>query len=237
DARIQKPRIHLREGTLLATTGGLLRASGLAHERLRRTGVRTPLGEVVVARLAEAGIVELAGPSAAADVCAVSEAMEELGAEQVLIDGAIDRRAASAPEVADGLVMATGVVLGSELEQVVARTVEAVELARLPTLAPEGPAGERASGLGAGPGGHLSALIGADGEVRELPARFALSADERQLGELLDGHAAGSLLLIGGALPGRLLDALLALARRRREPPTVLVGDPTRVFLGEHGVA
>ena len=36
--------------------------------------------------------------------------MAELGAEQVLIDGAIDRRAASSPAVADGLVMATGAV-------------------------------------------------------------------------------------------------------------------------------
>ena len=93
DARIQKPRIDLRKGTLVATTAGLLRASGLAHERLRQTGLRTPLGEVVVARLAGAGIVEVAGPGAAADVRAVSEAMEQLGAERVLIDGAIDRRA------------------------------------------------------------------------------------------------------------------------------------------------
>ena len=70
--------------------------------------MRTPLGEVVLARLSEPGDVEVAGPSAAADMRAVSDAMLELGAEQVLIDGAIDRRAASSPAVADGLVMATG---------------------------------------------------------------------------------------------------------------------------------
>ena len=103
DARIDKPRVRLAAGSLVATTGELLRASGVAHERLAQTGVRTPLGEVVMARLSEAGTVEVAGPSAAADVRAVSDAMVELGAEQVLIDGAIDRRAASSPAVADGL--------------------------------------------------------------------------------------------------------------------------------------
>src|SRR5277367_885417 len=55
DARIEKPRLNLADGSLVATTGDLLRSSGLAHERLQRTGMRTPLGEVVVARLSEAG--------------------------------------------------------------------------------------------------------------------------------------------------------------------------------------
>src|SRR5438132_7683156 len=45
DARIAKPRVHLREGSLVASTGELLSASGVAHERLAQTGVRTPLGE------------------------------------------------------------------------------------------------------------------------------------------------------------------------------------------------
>ncbi len=40
-----------------------------------------------------------------------------LGAEQVLIDGAIDRRAASSPAVADGLVMATGAVLNEDIDR------------------------------------------------------------------------------------------------------------------------
>ena len=80
DARIAKPRIKLQAGSLVASTGALLRASGVAHERLAQTGVRTPLGEVVVARLSEPGTVEVAGPSAAEDVRAVSDAMVEHGA-------------------------------------------------------------------------------------------------------------------------------------------------------------
>ena len=63
DARIEKPRVKLQAGSLVATTGALLRASSVAHERLGQTGVRTPLGEVVLARLSEAGTVEVAGPS------------------------------------------------------------------------------------------------------------------------------------------------------------------------------
>ena len=236
DARIEKPRVALAAGSLLATTDELLRASGLPYELLSATEARTPLGRVLVVRLQRAGIVEVAGPSAAQQVRAVSELMLHHDADQVLIDGAIDRRAASAPEVCDGLIMATGAVLGSELEQVVARTAEAVELARLPLLGGDGQAVGRARALAEGHGGHLSALVTADGRVQELPARFALRADGAELAELLPEQAAGSYLLIGGALPESLLEALLELRRRHRELPVVIVGDPTRVFLTSHGV-
>ncbi|HUH79723.1 MAG TPA: hypothetical protein VLZ06_00220 [Solirubrobacteraceae bacterium] len=236
DARIEKPRVALAAGSLLATTDELLRASGLPYELLSATEARTPLGRVLVVRLEGAGIVEVAGPSASQQVRAVSEVMLDGGAEQVLIDGAIDRRAASAPEVCDGLVMATGAVLGSELEQVVTRTAEAVELARLPLLDGGNEAAGRARSLAEGHGGHLSALIAADGAVQELPARFALRADGAALASLLPERAAGSYLLIGGALPEGLLEALVELRRRHRELPVVIVHDPTRVFLTGHGV-
>ncbi len=236
DARIEKPRVALATGSLLATTDELLRASGLPYELLSATESRTPLGQVLVVRLKGAGIVEVAGPSASQQVRAVGELMLQNDADQVLIDGAIDRRAASAPEVCDGLIMATGAVLGSELEQVVERTAEAVELARLPLLAGDGPAAGRARELAESHGGHFSGIVTADGSVQELPARFALRADGAALAELLPEQAAGSYLLIGGALPERLLEALLELRRRRRELPAIVVHDPTRVFVNSHGI-
>ena len=97
DARIAKPRVRLQAGSLLASTDELLRASGLAHEVLEQTDARTPLGRVLIARLQQAGPVEVAGPSAAVQVREAADAMLAHGAEQVLIDGAIDRRAASSP--------------------------------------------------------------------------------------------------------------------------------------------
>src|SRR5277367_271885 len=43
DSRIEKPRVRLGTGSLVATTDGLLRASNLPYETLENTGVRTPL--------------------------------------------------------------------------------------------------------------------------------------------------------------------------------------------------
>jgi hypothetical protein len=211
DRRIEKPRIELAAGSLVATTDGLLRASGLPHELLERTGVRTPLGEVLIARLKTRGPIEVAGPSAAADVRAVSDAMLAHGAEQALIDGAIDRRAASSPDVADGLIVSTGAILSEQIEQVVAKTKDAIDLVRLPQA-------------------HETQ----DGSLT-LPPQFALAGDEAHVAELLDANPAAGRLIVTGALPDTFLRALLHAAHRRRRQLVVVVSDSTRVFLSDHG--
>ncbi len=209
DARIDKPRIHLQAGSLVASTGALLRASGLAHERLALTGMRTPLGEVVIAKLAEPGIIEVAGPSSAADVLSVSETMTEHGAEQVLIDGAIDRRAASSPAVADGLVMATGAILGEDIEQVITVTKNAVDLVRLPR---------------------------SDEAEVSLPGRLVLNGEPGEIAALLTEHPRASTFLVEGALSERFLEGLLsARPQRAGRELKIVAGDPTKVFLSRRG--
>ncbi len=231
DARIEKPRVQLAAGSLVATTAAMLRASGVAYEQLRRTGMRTPLGEVVIAALAEEGTIEVAGPSAAADVRGVSEEMAVLGAERVLIDGAIDRRAASSPEVSDGLVMATGAVLDEDIERVVAITRDAVELVRLPRA---GEPDEQESGAG----GSLDSGS-TDGEGRErlvLDRGLVLAAEPAAISRLLGEHPGASTLLVEGSLGERFLEGLIAARRERAgRELRLVVSDPTRVFLSRHG--
>ncbi|HEX8715166.1 MAG TPA: hypothetical protein VF706_06310 [Solirubrobacteraceae bacterium] len=212
DARIEKPSVELQAGDLVASTGALLSASALEHERIEQTGVRTPLGEVVIARLRERGDVEVAGPSAAADVRAVAERMLALGAEQVLIDGAIDRRAASSPAVADGLVMATGAILGDRLEDVVEMTRDAVDLVR------------------------LAASDADDDALETLPRRLVLTADAGEIAALLRERPDASAFAVDGALGERFLDGLLAArGERAGRELRIVAGDPTRVFLSQRG--
>jgi hypothetical protein len=210
DSQIEKPLIRLPGGSLVATTDSLLRASGIPHELLEETAVRTPLGRVVIARLRGPGAIEVAGPSASEQVRAVAEAILGYGAAQVLIDGAIDRRAASSPAVADGLVMSTGAVLSEDIADVVSQTRDAVELVRLP------PAGDMARALA-------------------LPPHFALTAEGQQIAQLLDENPSVERLTIAGALPDRFLHALVHALARRRRAIAVVVGDPTKVFLSKQG--
>lgn len=221
DARIDKPRILLQAGNLVASTDALLRSSGVPHERLAQTGVRTPLGEVVIARLSEQGAVEVAGPSAAEDVREVGDAMIGFGAEHVLIDGAIDRRAASSPAVADGLVLATGAVLGEDIDGVVEATKDAVDLIRLPVTG---------DSLADTPTDRSEEHI-------TLPGRLVLNAEPTEIAMLLRERPSVSTFLIDGALGERFLEGLLAArAERAGRELRIVVGDPTKVFLSRRGL-
>jgi hypothetical protein len=225
DARIDKPRIMLAAGGLVASTDALLRASGVAHERLVQTGVRTPLGEVLIARLSEQGAVEVAGPSAGEDLRVVSDAMSAFGAEQVLIDGAIDRRAASSPAVADGLVMATGAVLGEEIEAVVAATKDAVDLVRLPV-----------AGLPVASEALADASVDGGKELLTLERGLVLNAEPAEIAALLRKHPQASTFRVDGALSQRFLDGLLAARTERAgRELRIVAGDPTKVFLTHRG--
>jgi hypothetical protein len=227
DFRIEKPAVNLWAGSLVATTDELLGASGIPHELLERTNVRTPLGRVLIARLRGAGAIEVAGPSASAEVRTVSDAMLAHGAEQVLIDGAVDRRAASSPEVSDGLLMCTGAVLSSEIGEVVERTREAVALVRLPALGDA--EAERAARAG------RSVLIAAEGEPVELPPRFALTGEAAAIARLLADHPNARRLVLAGALPEAFLAELARAAHRGGRTLEVVVGDATKIFLNERG--
>jgi hypothetical protein len=233
DIRIEKPRVELCAGSLVATTDALLRAGAIPHELVLETGVRTPLGRVLIARLLAQGTIEVAGPSAAADVREVCDAMLAHGAEQVLIDGAIDRRAASSPAVSDGLVMSTGAALHEEIELLVARTRDAVELVRLPELH-EPRVRELAQAAAA------SMLVGEAGEEPlTLHPRFALTSTAPDIAQLLRARPGASHLLVQGALCEPFLAELLR-ARGSSpaggpEPLVLVVADPTKVFLTDHG--
>jgi hypothetical protein len=227
DFRIAKPRVALLAGDLIATTDALLAASELPYELIEETDVRTPLGRVRVARLQAGGELEVAGPSSGEQLREVCESMLAHGAARTLIDGAIDRRAPASPRVADGLVLATGAVLGATLEEVVLATRRAVELVRLPVLA----AAEAATlGRFARPGAG-GAIVADDGKVSELPARYALTAGRAELELLLDANPDARRIVLAGAVTEAFLTDLAAALRARRRELALTASDPTHIFL------
>jgi hypothetical protein len=221
DDAIAKPPIRLPAMALVATTEPLLERSEVRAEVAMRTEHRTPLGRVVVARLLERGTVEVAGPTAVQDVGEVVETMRRLGAERLLVDGSIDRRAGASPRLADGVVMSTGAVLSADLDQLVRRTKAAVELL---TLAAVGDAELRARATAL----DRSALLLDSGQ--SIPLEPAIVHDRVEaVVPLLRGRADVRAVVVRGAVTEPLLDQLGRV--RRTAPLIVIADDATRVFL------
>ena len=134
---LAKPRIAPPRGTLVATTQGSLDRSGYAMEILEELPYHTPLGRVLIGVAGGDGQVEVSGPTTLAEVRATVERLQALGAEQVLVDGAINRLGSASPRVTDGVVVATGGMVADTLDEVVAVTTATLDMLTLPTVSEE----------------------------------------------------------------------------------------------------
>ena len=131
---LAKPRISPPPGTLIATTQGSLERSHYAMEVLEELPFHTPLGRVVIGRAGTGGEVEVSGPTTLAELHITIERLQAHGAEQVLVDGAINRIGSASPRVSDGVVLATGGMVGDTLDDVLETTAAAVDMLMLPAV-------------------------------------------------------------------------------------------------------
>ena len=146
--------------------------------------------------------------------------MWSFGAEQVLIDGAIDRRAASSPAVADGLVIATGAILDEEMDEDVAATKDAVDLVTLPVAR-----GRRVT---------RESVVGE--EHLTLERGLVLNAEPAEIAALLRGHPRARARSTSTAHSASVFSTACS-------PPgpskplrlRIVASDPTKVFLSHRG--
>jgi hypothetical protein len=131
---LAKPSIAPPEGTLVATTRGSLERSHYAMEILEELPFHTPLGRVVIGRAGSDGKIEVSGPTTLAELRFTIEALQAHGADQVLVDGAINRIGSASPRVSDGVVVATGGMVGDTLDDVVQTTVATLDMLLLPEV-------------------------------------------------------------------------------------------------------
>jgi hypothetical protein len=134
---LAKPSIAPPAGTLVATTRGSLERSRYSMEALEELPFHTPLGRVVIGRATGDGAVEVSGPTTLAELRVTVDRLLALGADQVIVDGAINRLGSASPRVSDGVVVATGGMVGDSLDDVIETTLGALDLLSLPGVGPQ----------------------------------------------------------------------------------------------------
>lgn len=120
-----KPSVVPPEGSWVATAEGVLGEAGSLLEIADVSERPGLLGRLVLGRVREAAPLELVGPGNARELASVVRALRGLGADIVLVDGALDRVAAASPKVADAVILATGAAAGASLDDIVDK-IEAV---------------------------------------------------------------------------------------------------------------
>lgn len=125
--KTQKPSIFVTEGMYVATAKKALMLSTAKVEILETTGMNSPMGEIIIVKVRQNGNIQVAGPVNTKDMKYVCKRLIHFGAEVVLVDGAIDRKAVSSPVITDACIVATGAVLSRDVKIVIEKTSHAVE--------------------------------------------------------------------------------------------------------------
>ncbi len=221
---LAKPSIAPPAGTLVATTRGSLERSRYAMEALEELPFHTPLGRVVIGRANGDGAVEVSGPTTLAELRVTVQRLQALGADQVIVDGAINRIGSASPRVSDGVVLATGGMVGDTLDDVLETTVGALDLLMLPGVGPEtrklvaghAAAGTRAVAFTASGVAHLLELATVVGEG------VTVAREVERIG--------ADTLLVGGAVTQEFVDDFTRVLSPRTEL-RVIVRDATVLVL------
>jgi len=127
-----KPAICIRKGSVYATAEDLLPLCEAESETLARTGIFTPLGEVILLKALGGGNVELAGPSMVAQLVRLSRMFREHGADRVIFDGAMGRKSLCSRSLTEAAVLCTGAACGDSADGVVAETAHVCRLLTTP---------------------------------------------------------------------------------------------------------
>lgn len=131
---LPKPRIRLTAGTLCATAEDCLKTAEAKIRIVRRTGIMTGLGEIVVVEVLSEGIILVGGPSTASATEAIVRILRDLGARRIFLDGAFARSSHAA--AGEAMVYVAGAHLSASMDAVVRAAKYAIEKFTLPAVDP-----------------------------------------------------------------------------------------------------
>lgn len=217
-----KTQIQVSPGTLFATAQSAMKKTGIRTQVIADTGINTVLGPVYIYEAMEEGFVELVGPHSHSQVEQVIQLMQKESGI-VLVDGAINRSSSAAPSVTDAAILATGAVIGSDIQTVVEKTVYQVGCFRLPVVADPRIAELGRELITRANGG----VVTHNYETRSIEMATALMGIE----EIIEAVGKDTkALVLGGALTEGFLTTLEAEVGEVYDL-TIVIRDGTRVFL------
>lgn len=217
-----KPRVFLETDTIVSVPTQLYELADAGLEILRMTEYGSSIGQIMLCRVVTDGYVQIAGPVINASHKSMCEEMLELGAELVLIDGAIDRKSIAAPGTSDAIILSTGAVLSRSMKRVVEETAHTVSLYRLPCLEDS-----RARRIIEEHKDKEQLMIVSGDSVNVLDRKTGLGA-----GRFLDGEIDELTDYI--YVPGAFTQSVVAdINPRKLKNVTFVLKDPTKIFIDD----
>ena len=215
-----KPKVFLETDTIVSVPTQLYELADGGLEILKMTNYSTSIGKLMLCRVAESGYVQIAGPVITSEHKLMCQEMFEMGAEMILIDGAIDRKSIAEPSTSDAIILSTGAVLSRSLKKVVEETLHVVSIFRSPKLE-EGVAKQLISEKT----DIDKIMLISDNEIRKLELKTGLGA-----GKYLDKEINEETKYL--YIPWAFSESVIAdIHPEKLKQITFVLKDPTKIFI------
>ncbi len=220
----EKPKIFVPVGSYLATAKACFEAADARLKLIEELSISTPLGPICIGYATESGYVELAGAASISELKTIIHKMFILGAEHILVDGAINRLASASPQVTESTILASGASLGPTMDDVIKKTAYRCTILNTPALENDDLSNAVFYGLEKG----RAAFIYKEGDsYRAEPVRGSIPL---LAGLPFTDKAHGGSIAV--ALCGAVVDAIIAgLMDTFEDLPLVVARDATRIFV------
>jgi hypothetical protein len=221
----EKPRIFIPPYTYFVTTEKLFEKSSLQGSILIDTEINTLLGKVKIYKSGAIGnSIELAGVNRGSGMAMIKNLLPD-DVDLFLIDGALDRRSSAIPSLSQGMVLATGAVVGNTVDLIAQRTMDEVERITLPPSSYEQVSQTAGKILKSGKSGLIR-----NGEI--------ISLTDNSFGKtMVPAHhriEAGDFLVYSGALTDSAAEEIIY--EYSALDCTLIVRDGTRVFINRRNM-
>lgn len=217
----EKPKVHLREGTVVAT-GKTYFDRIYSGEVIAITDIITPVGNIVVGKVTQNQDVLIAGPSSNGGLRRLMEIYKSIGVKLSLIDGALDRVSLASPSVSEAVVLATGAAIGRSIDEVIVKTIHKIRLLETEEIESQ----YKDIVKDQIDSGYVS-VIDKDLQVYQMGIGTSLKNEDEILKSLDENSR---ILIVPGSLMGGLVNKIVSSFKYYRDI-IIVVSDGTKIFI------
>lgn len=127
---LPKPRIYVYTGMIVVTSKACLDECEADYEIIKKTNIKTSLGEIYIIRITANGNCLVGGPSSIKSMQVIIEELKRLNCSKILIDGAFSR--ITLAQLADAIILSIGASYSQQLEKIATNAYNIVKLFQLP---------------------------------------------------------------------------------------------------------
>lgn len=128
---MEKPRIFVKKGYLVATAKNTLPEFEAEYEIIKKTDIFTSIGPVYILEIKEEGNALIAGPSIVSDMEKLVKIVDEFNVEKIMVDGAFFRH--NFTKISNATVLIIGANYSPVMEKVVNNAVNIIKKLSLKT--------------------------------------------------------------------------------------------------------